>query len=176
MGTSVIEAGLNRVPSLVAIAYSNTPVTHGYVHELPNFNCGEFIENYPQHDLYTCFQSLFDLDKTAYLEKCESSHEILKRQYDINELMDKLLTDIYCIKSECVKYEKIKIPYIFIAQKTLFNLRNILISQFFIWDNFLKGCVKIHTSLTILQILSPVFLGRWLKKRFYRKSISVNIF
>ena len=127
MGTSVIEAGFCKVPSLVAIAYAEKPITHGFIHELPNYNCGEMINNFPTYDLYEKIKAIFDGSQVKYESLCSEAFEALKSQYDIDFLMEKLLNEIIFIKNESVVFEKITTPYIFICFKTIVNAKRILI-------------------------------------------------
>ena len=127
MGTAVIESGFCKVPSIVAIAYSKQPVTYGYIHELPDYNCGEFIKNHPTYDLYNMFIELFNMKDSDYNNICNTTLDILKEQYGINFLMQKLLNEINCIKRDKITFKKTPIPFYYILIKTKINLTNSLI-------------------------------------------------
>jgi glycosyltransferase involved in cell wall biosynthesis len=164
MGTSVIEAGLCRVPSIVAIAYSKNAVTHGYIHELPDFNCGELIDKYPQFDLFQHFKFLFDLNEDDYLKICNMSQEVLKNQYDIDNLMDRWIIEIKSIKKNNIEYQKIDMPYFFILKMSLQNIVNLvkhyLAKQLILWDAFLSQIANKHSFLFYLPLFSPVFIAK----------------
>ena len=123
MGTSIIEAGLCKVPSIVAIAYSKSAQTHGYIHDLPNYNCGELIANYPLLDLFECFKKLFSLNDTEYLQLSNKSYAELKSQYDINKLMKNLFSELDAIKKDNIFVKEINAPYNYIGQKSIRKLK-----------------------------------------------------
>jgi len=48
MGTAMIEASFAKVPSIAVVPYEETPTTHGYFHELPEYNVGEMLDEQPK--------------------------------------------------------------------------------------------------------------------------------
>jgi glycosyltransferase involved in cell wall biosynthesis len=124
MGTSVIEAGMCKVPAIVAIAYTENSITHGLVHELPDFSCGEFIENYPVYNVLDQLRTLFDYDTDEYNKICNDTFVKLSSDYEINRLMNSLLTRINNFSNEERQITKIKIPIIYILNKTISRIVN----------------------------------------------------
>lgn len=145
MGTSAIEAGLCKVPAIVAIAYENSPITHGYIHTLPNYNCGEFIDDYPSYDVYEQIDKLFNSSVEEYDILSNESHEVLKRTYDINYLMNSLLKEIESIQAENITCSKLKIPHYYIFSQTIIHLVDKVKSLF---KMFLIKCRLSFFSLT----------------------------
>lgn len=122
MGTSVIEAGMCKVPSIVAIAYSETAVTHGFVHHLPDYNSGEFRESDPVFSIEDELIALFNLENDQYNHICEESYVKLKEDYDLNNLMNDFLINIENIAKRDIKIPKIPVPYDYFAYKTAMRI------------------------------------------------------
>ena len=122
MGTAVIEAGLCKVPSIVAIAYSDAPTTHGFIHDLDDYNSGEFIENHPTENVYDKLKMIFDKNEKDYQKICDESYMSLRSQYDINLLMKELLSKIAELENNQISYTKMRIPLYFIISRTRLQL------------------------------------------------------
>jgi glycosyltransferase involved in cell wall biosynthesis len=135
MGTSVIEAGFCRVPSIVAIAYSEAAITHGFVHELPDFNSGEFIENHTTYNVLDMLKVLFNRSQEEYNQLCNDTYVKLKSDYEINRLMEGLLQKINNFKRNDLVIPKTKMYHLYILKKT-YSRVIILIK------NFIKSFIK----------------------------------
>jgi len=94
MGTSVIEAGLCKVPSITAIAYSKDPITHGLIHELKDYNCGELEEKWALYNIEDILIKLIEMSDSEYELLCDESSRILKSQYDLDILMNVFVNEI----------------------------------------------------------------------------------
>jgi len=94
MGTSVIEAGLCKVPGITAIAYSKDPITHGFIHELKYYNCGELEEKWALYNIEDILIKLIEMSDSEYELLCNESSRILKSQYDLDILMNVFVKEI----------------------------------------------------------------------------------
>lgn len=122
MGTSAIEAGMYKVPTIVAIAYSKDPITHGLVHELPDYNSGEFRDKDPVYNVIDLVKNLFEINIDEYNFICENTYLKLKKDYEINFLMKSFLKKLSDIKSANIVIDNIQIPYLYIIRRTLSKL------------------------------------------------------
>jgi hypothetical protein len=119
MGTSVIEAGLCKVPSITAIAYAQEPITHGYIHDLNKNNCGEYDNILPVYKIKDLLLNLFRMKEDEYNTLCKISYYSLEKQYDINILMPELISSIDGIKKENIALPNICPPFLYILFKKL---------------------------------------------------------
>ncbi len=124
MGTSAIEAGVSGIPTIVAIAYEKETVTHGLIHELPNFNSGELITDYPKIQLFDVIKNILSLSEFEYKLLCKQSSSILSSQYDIDVLMLDFLNYVNKLNNSVIVFPKLRIPIFFILQQTLWHFWN----------------------------------------------------
>jgi glycosyltransferase involved in cell wall biosynthesis len=118
MGTSAIESGVSGIPTIVAIAYDKESETHGLIHELPNFNSGELIMDYPKIHYFNVIQHILSLSELEYKKLCKVSSSILSSQYDIDVLMPNFLNYVDELNSQVIEFPKIRIPILYILNQT----------------------------------------------------------
>ncbi len=140
MGTSAIEAGLCQVPSITAIAYANEPITHGLIHQLINYNSGEFNEKENVYNIQDILMKLFEMNHKEYYSLCSESAKILKEQYDIDKLMNYFVNDI-CSGQRKIK-NKLCPPLIYLTFSLLKKLASIAY-------HFLKNSIFHKKDITI---------------------------
>jgi hypothetical protein len=93
MGTSVIEAGLCKVPTIVSIAYSEKAISHGYLYNMPNNNVGEIIANKAKYEVHQLINNLFDMSEKEYIEEQDRTFNYVQK-YSLNPLMKDFLNYI----------------------------------------------------------------------------------
>jgi hypothetical protein len=85
MGTSAIEAGFCRVPTVCAIAYHPEPAAYGYLHELPDYACGELLD-LPLVSTTDLISRVMDLSDSQYaLEEMKVFQHV--QRFDMGGLM-----------------------------------------------------------------------------------------
>ncbi len=124
MGTSAVEAGVSGIPTIVAIAYEKETLTHGLIHELPSYNSGELITDYPKIQLYDVIKDVLLLTKLEYKLLCKESSSILSSQYDIDVLMQDFLNYVNKLNNNVILFPTLRIPIFFIFKETLWHFWN----------------------------------------------------
>ncbi len=118
MGTAVIESGIYKVPSITAIAYSEEPITHGYIHTLPKYICGEHVKDLPIYDVYDYLVKLINLSDRDYHSLCEDSTTQLKNQYDIDILMRDFTLSVDLLKQNNIQPQNVCFPVKYVISRT----------------------------------------------------------
>ena len=119
MGTSVIEAGLCKVPSITAIAYSKELISHGFIHELEGYNCGEYDKSLPVYNIKDLLLNLFNMEEYKYNDLCSASYYSLREKYSIEDLMNKLMIIIERKKREGFILPNLKPPIFYVLYRTI---------------------------------------------------------
>ena len=93
MGTTVLDASMRGVPAIVATGYQRE-----------NFCCGYFYDNYKvvgklinesgaqDYHFYDLIEKIYQMSIDEYLEKCRLSYKIVKENYDIELIMNRLIS------------------------------------------------------------------------------------
>lgn len=90
MGTSAIEAAMCGVPSIVALAYDKTGVTHGCLYEYRFGNCGVTMENAPVKTVESEIERILELSASSYIQEMLRTRENAK-SYDLDQTMGRFL-------------------------------------------------------------------------------------
>ena len=98
MGTSLIEAAMCGVPSLLAIAGAKAPFTYGFLQDLPLGCCGEILDTAPDLSMSDLLANLFDASSAQY-DLCTDDSRNAALRYDADTLMPLFLS--YCKESNC---------------------------------------------------------------------------
>jgi glycosyltransferase involved in cell wall biosynthesis len=88
MGTSVLEASLAQVPTIVAIENNDNGETYGYLNQLPYYNVGEENLNLEVKSVYTMIKDTLDLEEHMY-QKLSLDSAAYVQPYSIDVLMPK---------------------------------------------------------------------------------------
>ena len=118
MGTAAMEAALAGVPTIVALIDGKEPKTHGFIHELPDYNSGEFIKKLPLYSVEDKIEELLKFSQEDYEKISEASCNKIKEQYAIEAIAKKLIDNIKISKFKN-KEGALKIPLMFKLQSTL---------------------------------------------------------
>lgn len=164
MGTSVIEAGLNKVPSIVAIAYSTDSVSHGFIHELPMYNCGEVVEGLKIEKVENLIKRLIELNDSQYQELCDKTYDFLSQKYDLNILMNDLINYIGENQQKLRLKRSFSMPVLYLIKssfKSLFELSRYLLIKY---DKTLVSIANNERRLNFILLSSPMYVGRNLKR------------
>jgi len=65
MGTALIEAGMAGVPAISATVYDESGYSHGFLHELPEYSCGEPL-NQPVRRVRDMLQNVASMNEQEY--------------------------------------------------------------------------------------------------------------
>jgi len=98
MGTSVLEAAIRGIPTIVAIISDNDAVSYGYIYNLPRNNIGERLDCLKTIKVYNLIENLILLDDSQYQIECKKNYEYAS-YYNIDELMKNFLS-IYKSQSD----------------------------------------------------------------------------
>jgi glycosyltransferase involved in cell wall biosynthesis len=91
MGTSLIEAGFSRVPSISAIADDNVGLTYGALYNLPYYACGEPLsDEFKTYPVTYAIRQLFDMAEKEYEAEAELTFQYVQ-PYAIDKLMHKFV-------------------------------------------------------------------------------------
>jgi glycosyltransferase involved in cell wall biosynthesis len=85
MGTTLIEAGFAGVPSVVARSFDTTGLTYGFLHDLPEYSCGEQVDQ-PLKPAKDVVRQVLTASDTEYdrLSTAERDHA---GRFDLGRLM-----------------------------------------------------------------------------------------
>jgi len=89
MGTALIEAGFAGIPSIVAIAFEPQSVTYGFLHELPEYTCGEPVSQ-PVKPMALLIRQVCALSSSGY-EQLAKKQRLHAARFDLPHLMGKFL-------------------------------------------------------------------------------------
>jgi len=133
MGTSVIEAAMCGVPSIVAIMSNPNPTCYGIIHDLNTDNVGEVEVNNSEILLENVIKTAISWSNEKYKEECFKSIDYVKKYY-IDNVMRNYLNILEANKRRNLKYlttyiyEKYYLTYIIIQllRKILKKIVNIV--------------------------------------------------
>jgi len=86
MGTSMIEAGFAKVPSIVAIDNFALPLSYGYLYHLPLYTCGELLQKPPEVEVTQLLIELFSMNQVQYQSECEKIYQYVQ-EYSMDNIM-----------------------------------------------------------------------------------------
>lgn len=89
MGTALIEAGYAGVPGIAATVSDTEGLTHGFLHELPGFSCGEPLQH-PTRRVADLLRQVFRLDSEGYIKLADAQRQHAVR-FDADSLMEGFL-------------------------------------------------------------------------------------
>jgi glycosyltransferase involved in cell wall biosynthesis len=90
MGTSVIEAALCGVPTVVALAHDISGVTYGSLYNFRFGNCGELMEVAPHTTVEQEIERILRLRENEYEEEIQRTREYAKA-YTMDDSMERFL-------------------------------------------------------------------------------------
>lgn len=100
MGTSLIEACLFEIPGITAIAYDNKFKSHGFLYELPKYECGGLKDNKnPKYKVERLIRGLLNMPKDKYKlisQKCKTKAE----EFDIENIMTDFMEYVNSLKEQ----------------------------------------------------------------------------
>jgi glycosyltransferase involved in cell wall biosynthesis len=91
MGTSVIEAALCGVPTVVALGYDTTGVTYGPLQRFPFGNCGEPMATPPNTTVEAEIERILGLSEVGYRQEVQETKQYAK-SYDMDKTMGRFLS------------------------------------------------------------------------------------
>jgi glycosyltransferase involved in cell wall biosynthesis len=119
MGTSLIEAGFCRVPGVCAVIYNPNPTTHGCLHEMPGFVCGDHLSQ-PLTSISDAIARLMDLSPAEYALTEKKTREHVQR-YELDPLMTGFMDRV----AQIPKVKRIWRPgWIYLAGRLAFHIWN----------------------------------------------------
>lgn len=101
MGTALIEAGFAGLPSIAATVYEHRGMSYGFLHELPDYACGEKIAK-PVKPVADLIRLVCGLSSGDY-ERLATSQRNHAARFDMSQLMEKFLG----IVSEAPQFQNI---------------------------------------------------------------------
>ncbi len=90
MGTSAVESSMFGVPTIVAIAYSNQPLSYGFLHEMPPGAIGDDLRRDGAKSIEVLIENLCKYSEEQYIELCRR-HVEYARHYDTDRICRTLL-------------------------------------------------------------------------------------
>jgi len=90
MGTSVLEASFCSVPSVVAQEKINNPLSQGYIYNMPEYNCGEYIQGMKKIKVYDLILDLINKNDKDYNLECKKTYDYVQK-YSIDNVMHEFL-------------------------------------------------------------------------------------
>ena len=90
MGTSVLEASFCSVPSVVALEKISEPFSQGYIYNMPEYNCGEYIQGMKKIKVYDLIVDLISKNDADYNLECKKTKNYIQK-YLIDNVMDNFL-------------------------------------------------------------------------------------
>lgn len=90
MGTSLLEASMCGVPSLVATVCNPKATCQGFLHNRSDFNVGEIDESAEEIPLEEIIRETFSWPKERYLSECEKASTYTNK-FHIDKVMKKFL-------------------------------------------------------------------------------------
>jgi glycosyltransferase involved in cell wall biosynthesis len=89
MGTSLIEAGLAGVPAIAAVVDEKVGMTYGFLHELPDYSCGEPVGR-AMRPVAELVRQVMGLDAAGREELAEAQRAHASR-FELDHLMSRFL-------------------------------------------------------------------------------------
>lgn len=89
MGTSLIEAGYAGVPAVVATGFDLTGMSYGFLHDLPEYACGEPVDR-PQRPVVDIIKQVLAANDDEYARLATADREHAKR-FDLHDLMTRFM-------------------------------------------------------------------------------------
>lgn len=88
MGTTLLDAGIVSVPSIIAKDYTYDNSSSGFFHMNPKRLSAT---NEEMSTFYTYLNEIISLSEEEYIKVCKETNEVVKDLYDINNVMKKLI-------------------------------------------------------------------------------------
>lgn len=125
MGTSIIEAALCGVPSIVALAHDSSGVTYGPLYNFPFGNCGELTDTEPNKSVENEIERLLQLTNEEYERESIKTREYAK-YYNMENSMNRFLN---IVNTKSATKTKRTLFYWYYVHRLFEMLRNSLIKK-----------------------------------------------
>lgn len=99
MGTSVLEAAAAGVPSIVAIAEEPSPITQGFVHEMPVGCCGEFLPDRATYEIYSKLKYVITSTPSRYQSISAKEAAYVRTNFDLDTIMNRFVSHASALPS-----------------------------------------------------------------------------